>query len=113
MLSAEAIKAAEGCGVYVAAVRRGLAHNASKRITVPAWVFDTSINFCGKAHVQGGNAFAAYYLAHELSHVVSLDSGHGRTFMLAFMRLCPAALQKYESVYKPRNAKAAGIEMIA
>ena len=78
-------------------------------IRIPAWVFDPTVNFCGKGFVPGGDQFASYYLAHEMAHVKARTGDHRVEFMIAFKELCHEKVQWYETIYKPRNAALGGI----
>jgi len=98
--------------VYATNHRRGRANWRTRLVRVPAWVFKDRVNFCGKGLVDGGPAFAAYYLAHELAHIKASSDKHGPRFMSALKELCPDYLQGYESIYKPKSAAAAGIESL-
>jgi hypothetical protein len=109
LLTDEARRWAAVTKVYVTHAKAGRASAKDKVIRVPAWVFDGAVNFCGKGPIAGGANFAAYYLAHELSHIKAPTGNHGRAFMSAFIALCPPALRWYEALYKPRSAGAAGI----
>ncbi len=112
MLSGEAKALAGRCEIFVVNARKGMAHCKAARVTIPAFVFRAQVNFCGKGYIKAGAPFAAYYLAHELAHIMAKSGQHGPAFMTAFKKLCPEALQHYEHIYKPRSAKAAGLQTV-
>ncbi len=109
MLTETAIDFAGQVKVFVTACRSGKASHKESLVRIPAFVFNDKVNFCGKGLVDGGTAFAAYYLAHELAHVKAETGTHNASFMEAFTALCPPELQWYETIYKPKRAAAAGI----
>jgi len=76
---------------HVADVRTGLAYTFFQKYTIPLW-----------AYRQGPELFL-YYVAHELSHLVCQEHGHGKRFYEVFFKLCPAWAYHHESGYKPRN----------
>lgn len=108
-LTQAAQNVAQTAQIYVTARKRGQANLLTRRISIPAWVFASSITFCGRQKIAGGVDFAAYYLAHELAHLEANTTTHNTQFMAAFKRLCPPELHWYEAIYKPRLAAAAGI----
>lgn len=109
MLTPTAIEFAGSVKVFVTACRSGKASHEALLVRIPDFVFKDRVNFCGKGFVEGGNAFAAYYLAHELAHVKAATGTHSPRFMEAFKEFCPQELQWYETIYKPNRAAAAGI----
>ena len=109
MLTQSAMVFAGQVKVFVTACRRGKASHKESLVRIPDFVFKDSVNFCRKGFIEGGNAFAAYYLAHELAHVKASTGTHNARFMEAFKELCPQELQWYETIYKPKRAAAAGI----
>lgn len=110
-LNQSAREVASTVTLVVKAVRRGKASYRRRMVTVPAWAMNEQhvANFCGKIKVQCGGDFAAYYLAHELAHIMAPGDNHGPKFMAALKQICPPELQHFETYYKPRAAKAAGI----
>ena len=111
LLTPEARSLAAATRIFVVNSRVGRAAYRTGTATVPGWVFKPKVHFCSRVQVEGGPAFAAYYLAHELAHILSRSRDHGPAFMAAFQRLCPVQLQFYEHAYKPRRAKDAGVAM--
>jgi hypothetical protein len=109
LLTPAAQELVKSVAVFVTAARRGRANWRGRLVRVPTFVFNDTINFAGRGTVAGGDAFAAYYLAHELAHVAAKTGTHSPQFMAAFKELCPPELQWYETLYKPRAAAAAGI----
>lgn len=109
LLLLPARRLATAVNIYVTNCKTGQANMRGNTIRIPSWAFNPQVNFCGKGHIQGGLGFVAYYLAHELAHIKAKSNGHGSVFMVSFKELCPASLQWYETIYKPRNATAAGI----
>lgn len=109
MLTQSAIELVSQVKVFVTTCRRGKAGLTAAMVRVPEFVFRDSVNFCGKEVINGGNEFAAYYLAHELAHIKAGTGTHNGRFMAAFKELCPPDLQWYETIYKPKRAAAAGI----
>ncbi len=89
-----------GWTFYIVSQRRGRCYPKHKVITIPLWVFG-----------REDKEYAVYYIAHELAHMGWGDNeaSHGIEFMQRFKLICPEHLQHYELLYKPRNAKAAGI----
>ena len=82
---------------YVVRQRRGSAYILSGSFTIPLWAY------------QRSQEYFFYYVAHEVSHLLACEPGHGEMFYDEFKRLCPSEWQHYEIEYKPRLAKAAGI----
>ena len=110
LLPVEAVKVFATTKVAVCNVRRGFAKCRDRVVTIPAFAFNETVNFCGKGLIPGGVEFVAYYLAHELAHIKAQKGVHGRAFYDAFKVLCPERLQHYELVYKPIAAKKFGVQ---
>lgn len=105
-----------GTSAWVARLRRGTARYSTRRITVPAWAFDQNQKLGGGQ--RAGGEFPTYYLAHELAHLAVHDAHgekarwlepHGPEFMDEFKKICPPELWHFETGYKPRNSRKAGI----
>lgn len=83
---------------------RGRCYGRARIITIPVWVFTRS---------QIKHNYWVWYVAHEMAHASTLGDNHGALFMKKLIELCPEDCIHYEIGYKPRNAVAAGIGMIA
>lgn len=86
------------CRIRVKRTRKGWAHPETREVTIPVWVMRSS-----------RPGYATYYVAHELAHIHAGTHLHNSDFMESFKSLCPRSYWKYETEYKPRNARAAGI----
>lgn len=80
---------------------RGYCYFRRKVITIPSLV------------INKGGGELCWYISHEMSHAFSYISGyqdnHGPHFMQWLKEICPPEYWHFETSYKPRNAKAAGI----
>jgi len=87
---------------YVVECQRGRAHCKENVITVPRW-----------AHTRGKGYFK-YYVAHELSHIISWrkyrNDAHDKHFYEVFKRLCPEDTQFHELGYKKRSGVSFGVK---
>lgn len=94
------VAATVAASIYATHCRKGRANYRTGLVRVPVWVFRDRIHFCGKEWIDGGDQFAAYYLAHELAHIKARTDSHSPAFMAAFIELCPEHLRHYETIYK-------------
>lgn len=77
----------------------GYCDSRNKIITIPMWAVRSK---------RRGRL--VQYVAHEIAHAWTEDErGHGKNFMEYMMILCPEEYWHFETEYKPRLAKAAGI----
>ncbi len=99
--------------IFVVNQRCGRAYLGRDAITIPEWVM----------RKEAGQIF--YYVAHEMAHFFAYYKSyqtidgmrwrvipkqpHGPEFMHWFKKICPEDWWHYETNYKPRHAKAAGI----
>lgn len=80
---------------------RGRCYYAGKVITVPAWV------------TKNTQSKQTWYISHEMAHAhAGWQAKHGPVFMEQLIRICPVQDIVHELGYKPRNAKAAGIDLL-
>lgn len=80
--------------------RSGYCYCTRKVITIPV-----------HALLSPRHGYDEYYLAHEIAHAkAGKAAAHGPEFMDWLKYLCEPEFLHYELGYKPRNAKAAGIE---
>lgn len=105
-----------GVNIYVTDSNNGRYRSNIKSVTVPLWAYNHTIK-----KTCDDPEYVIYYVAHELAHawvdangesrgfVGGDDSMHGAKFYKEFKRLCPPHLWHYETEYKPRDAKRAGI----
>jgi hypothetical protein len=99
-----------GVTIYVTDSNNGRYRRNIKTVTVPVWAYNHTAS-----KTNDDPAYAMYYVAHELAHAwVHADGGgddsvHGARFYEWFKKLCPPQLWHYETEYKPRDAKRAGI----
>lgn len=90
--------------VYVVAQNRGACYNAQRVITIPAWVCTATLQNQRQ-----------WYVAHEIAHAYARKNhgdkieSHGPEFMATLKQICPPEYLHFETEYKPRNAKQAGI----
>jgi len=75
--------------VYLVDQCRGRAYTEKGFITIPLWA------------ERKGKDYLLYYIAHELSHILSYSHLHGFVFYKMFMQICPERLQHHELHYKP------------
>ncbi len=85
-------------------------------VTIPLWTLENPKNARSQKNMTDAEAerYFEYYVLHELAHVLQHldnpnDSGHSELFYSHFTRICPEEIQHFESGYKPRLAKAAGV----
>lgn len=88
--------------IHVTSQQRGFCRYTTKEINIPYWA------------IQRGKDYANWYVAHEFAHAFCFLAGHvneqhGSVFMEYLKDLCPAESLHFETSYKPRSAKAAGI----
>ena len=102
-----------GWTMYVTDSNCGRARYNVKTVTIPLWAW--SLNKANAKKHNNNPEYRTYYICHELAHAwvdhkeLNDDSTHGRKFYEEFKRLCPPALWHFETEYKPRDAKRAGI----
>ena len=95
--------------LFVTKTNRGRHSQNNKNVTVPLWAYEAGK--LGYRKHDGNPEYAIYYASHELAHIATPNQSHGPAFMTEFKRICPEHLWKYEILYKPRNAMAAGISL--
>ena len=99
-----------GVTIYVTDSNNGRYRASIKTVTVPVWAYNHATK-----KTNDDSEYAIYYVAHELAHAwvhadgKGDDSTHGARFYKWFKKLCPPQLWHYETEYKPRDAKRAGI----
>jgi len=79
--------------VYLVDQRKGRAYLEKGFVTIPLWA------------EKRGKDYLLYYIAHELSHTLTLSYYHDYAFYKTFMQICPETLQRYELKYKPSAAR--------
>lgn len=90
--------------IYVVAQVRGACYTNHRVITIPKWV--CTVKLQNKRQ---------WYVAHEIAHAYAHNihgnkiASHGSEFMQQLKRICPTEYLHFETGYKPRNAKQAGI----
>ena len=90
-----------GWRIYTVSQRRGRCYPRQKVITIPVWVI-TLTDKPGKK---------IWYISHELAHAMDeCRHNHGPEFMEWLKTICPEEHLHWELGYKPRNARAAGID---
>lgn len=89
---------AAGWKFYVVRRDRGVCYYRSHVITIPVWALQRDIDFRN------------WYVSHEIAHTFAIGDHHGKLFMEALMRICPANALYHELGYKPRAASGAGIK---
>lgn len=103
---------ARGWRFYAVNQSCGTCYGGRNVITIPVWAFHETNDG------TPSDDYIFYYLAHEMAHAYVEEDyypysaklkPHGTEFMECFKILCPEHLWHYETRYKPRNAKAAGI----
>jgi predicted metal-dependent hydrolase len=81
---------------------RGRAYWFKNIITVPQWAY------------REGEEYFTYYVAHELSHIISWRKFHNRNhdkyFYEVFKKLCPEDIQFYELRFKKRSGVSFGVK---
>lgn len=97
----------EGIKGYIADVKRGFAH-FNYQFTVPLWTY----NKTGSEKYMKEEGYFIYYVAHELSHILSYKKhgpikgkGHNKNFYEIFKIICPKEYQCFEIPYKPSAKK--------
>lgn len=81
---------------------RGYCYEKTKVITLPWHALEAN---------PAKPGYSEYYLAHEIAHALAgKKAAHGMVFMEHLKALCPPEHIHYETNYKPRNAKMAGIK---
>lgn len=96
--------------IYVVKQTRGRCYARAKVITIPSWVLNPPRSLVN--HIKNGSAlkYKTWYIAHEFAHAYDeCRHNHGPEFMEWLKRICPKDCIEYETEYKPRNAKSAGI----
>lgn len=87
---------------YVVKCNRGKAYLNENIITVPYWAFLI------------GEGYFKYYVAHELSHIISWrrygSDNHDKYFYDVFKKLCPENIQFHELAYKKRSGISYGVK---
>lgn len=97
----------EGINGFIADVERGRARFSTLQFTVPLWVYNKNAPFL----FMKEEGYFTYYVAHELSHVLSYKKynlngkGHGENFYKIFKIVCPKEYQHFELHYKPSSKK--------
>lgn len=97
-----------GFSFYAVDQRRGICYYNDRVITIPMFVLK---------HPDRKN-YVNWYVSHECAHAFNFihsmgkPDGHGPAFMAELKKICPPASLHFETGYKPRNAKAAGISNI-
>ena len=89
---------AAGWKFYVVRQNRGRCYYHSQVITIPVWALARDVDYRN------------WYVSHEIAHTFAIGDGHGKLFMEALMRICPANALYHELGYKPRAASSAGIK---
>jgi len=109
-LNAEDREWLRGYTFYAVDHMKGRCYHEEKIITVPTICWTEDFFWCGKHRLMGGMNLVRYYVIHEVTHaLVGHRAKHGPEFMAKFQEICPVYLQHFELLYKPRNAKVAGI----
>jgi len=75
--------------VYLVDQCKGRAYIGKGFVTVPQWA------------EERGRDYFLWYIAHELSHILSCSHLHDFTFYKMFLQICPESLQHHELHYKP------------
>lgn len=87
---------------YISDSECGRAFYSENKFYVPLWAFDK--RFAGKTY-HGDDGYFTYYVAHELSHIISGHKtgtvGHKKEFYDVFKQICPTEYQYFEINYKP------------
>lgn len=103
--------------IYAVNSARGFAYFKDRRITVPSWAF-SKFKPSEPDYVRKNIEHIQWYLAHEIAHIANYiefgpnHDNHGPNFMRHLIRICPPNATRFETGYKPRNSKAAGITEI-
>lgn len=92
----------KGWKVYATNTVRGRCDYQNLNVTIPTWVIEGRRGARRPLYIE-------WYVAHELAHTFCPGAKHGPEFMAMLKRLCPPEALVYETEYKPRRAKAAGI----
>ena len=74
--------------VYLVDQCRGRAY-IGRFVTIPLWA------------EKKGDDYLLWYIAHEMSHMVSRSRLHNFAFYKMFIQICPENLQHHELHYKP------------
>ena len=89
---------------YLVHQQRGYCDMPSRIITIPAWATN---------ELKEGKGFLTWYICHEMAHAYDkCRHGHRKEFMQWLIKICPSNCIQHEMGYKPRNAKAAGIDLL-
>lgn len=103
--------------VYAVKSHRGFAYFEQRRITVPMWAFSKFAS-TEPDYNRKNIEYIQWYLSHEIAHIANYiefskaQDNHGPNFMKHLIRICPQNALRFETGYKPRNSKAAGISDI-
>ncbi len=77
--------------VYLVKQFRGRAYPERNYVTIPEFA----------TLKRKGDGYLLYYIAHELSHLISKSQYHDYAFYKSFIKICPRQFQYFELHYKP------------
>ena len=85
---------------YIADVARGRAHTKYNVFTVPLWAYKPDY----PKNIKSNGGYFVYYVAHELSHLISYKvyggrCNHDSRFYHIFTNICPEEYQHFELAY--------------
>lgn len=97
----------KGIKGYMVNSVRGRANYPNKYFTIPIWAYNAEYN---ENKESNGNGYFIYYVAHELSHLISYKvyrdvCHHDYRFYRIFSEICPKEYQHFELDFRISASK--------